>query len=152
MFELQVVSNTPMNAVDDINIVAETFLTDIGYLPRGYDPKTSATTVRDSIPYRIFMDCFMRFPAKVWVVEEIAAMLGTTKPTVYRHVNKLKAIDLLEAMDTEYDGVSRRGYRVRFGDLAKAWNFTISNVNMAMDNYTKTVGHLQKLVIERNSK
>ena len=149
MFELQIVSNTPMNGVTDIDVVAETFLVQIGYLPKGYDPKTGAVTVRESVPYRLFMDHFMKLPAKVWTVEELAALLGTTKPTIYRHINKLKSMDLLEAMDVEYDGQMRKGYRIRFGDLVKAWSFTESNVQMAMENYKKTVVHFQELMQQR---
>jgi len=149
LFELQIVSNTPMNGVTDIDVVAETFLVQIGYLPKGYDPKTGAVTVRESVPYRLFMDHFMKLPAKVWTVEELAALLGTTKPTIYRHINKLKSMDLLEAMDVEYDGQMRKGYRIRFGDLVKAWSFTESNVQMAMENYKKTVVHFQELMQQR---
>jgi len=149
LFELQIVSNTPMNGVTDIDVVAETFLVQIGYLPKGYDPKTGAVTVRESVPYRLFMDHFMKLPAKVWTVEELAALLGTTKPTIYRHINKLKSMDLLEAMDVEYDGQMRKGYRIRFGDLVKAWSFTESNVQMAMENYKKTVIHFQELMQQR---
>ncbi len=138
-----------MNGVTDIDVVAETFLVQIGYLPKGYDPKTGAVTVRESVPYRLFMDHFMKLPAKVWTVEELAALLGTTKPTIYRHINKLKSMDLLEAMDVEYDGQMRKGYRIRFGDLVKAWSFTESNVQMAMDNYKKTVVHFQELMQQR---
>ncbi|MBR2254881.1 MAG: helix-turn-helix transcriptional regulator [Candidatus Methanomethylophilaceae archaeon] len=150
MFELNVVSNTPMNGVDDLHVVAETFLTQIGYLVRGYDPKTGGPSIRESIPYRLFMDYFMAYPSKAWAVDELAALLGTTRPTVYRHINKLKAIDLLEVMDVEYDGQTRKGYRIRFGDLGKAWNFVEANVNMAMENYRKTVVHFQALAA-RNS-
>jgi DNA-binding transcriptional ArsR family regulator len=138
-----------MNGVTDIDVVAETFLVQIGYLPKGYDPKTGAVTVRESVPYRLFMDHFMKLPAKVWTVEELAALLGTTKPTIYRHINKLKSMDLLEAMDVEYDGQMRKGYRIRFGDLVKAWSFTESNVQMAMENYKKTVVHFQELMQQR---
>ncbi len=146
MFELQVVSNTPLSAVDDIDIVAETFLVQIGYIPKGYDPKTSVSTIRDSVPYRLFMDYFMRNMSKAWTVEELAALLDTTKPTVYRHINKLKSLDLLESMDVEFDGQVRKGYRIRYGDLAKAWNFTEANVTMAIENYRKTVSHFQSLI------
>ena len=135
-----------MNGVDDVNVVAETFLVQIGYLPKGYDPKTGALTIRDSVPYRLFMDHFMRFPSKAWTVEELAALLGTTKPTIYRHINKLKSMDLLEAMDVEFEGQMRKGYRIRFGDLGKAWSFAEANVNMAMENYRKTVTHFQQLM------
>ena len=146
MFELQVVSNTPLNGVTDIDIVAETFLSQIGYLPKGYDPKTSATDVRDSVPYRLFMDFFMKYTEKPWSVEELAASLNTSKPTIYRHINKLKSLDLLESLDVEFDGQMRKGYRIRYGDLSKAWNFTTSNVELALANYSKTVAHFQNLM------
>ena len=135
-----------MSGVDDVNVVAETFLVQIGYLPKGYDPKTGAVTIRDSVPYRLFMEHFMKFPSKAWTVEELAALLGTTKPTIYRHINKLKSMDLLEAMDVEFEGQMRKGYRFRFGDLGKAWSFAEANVNMAMENYRKTVAHFQQLM------
>ncbi|MCL2712815.1 MAG: helix-turn-helix domain-containing protein [Methanomassiliicoccaceae archaeon] len=146
MFELQVVSNTPMSGVDEIDVVAETFLTQIGYIPKGYDPKTGTSDIRQSVPYRLFMDFFMRRITKAWTVEELAALLGTTKPTVYRHINKLKSMDILESTDVEYDGQVRKGYRIRYGDLVKAWSFTEANVNMAMENYRKTAMHFQSLI------
>jgi len=134
-----------MNAVADKDIVAETFLVQIGYIPKGYDPKTSASSVRDSVPYRLFMDFFMKNMNKAWAVEELAALLETTKPTIYRHINKLKSMDLLESIDVEFDGAMRKGYRIRYGDLSKAWSFTEANVTMAMDNYKRTVSHFQSL-------
>ena len=149
MFELQVVSNTPLSSVGDIDVVAETFLIQIGYIPKGYDPKTSATEIKDSVPYRLFMDYFMGNMSKAWTVEELAALLSTTKPTIYRHINKLKSLDILESMDVEFDGQVRKGYHIRFGDLAKAWNFTEANVNMAMENYRKTVTHFQAMIDEK---
>ena len=135
-----------MTGVTDVNVVAEKLPVQLGYLPKGYDPKTGAVTVRDSVPYRLFMDHFMAYPSKAWAVEELAALLGTTKPTIYRHINKLKSMDLLEAMDVEFDGQMRKGYRIRFGDLSKAWSFTEANVTMAMENYRKTVVHFQELM------
>ncbi|MCQ2084668.1 MAG: helix-turn-helix domain-containing protein [archaeon] len=154
MFELQVVSNTPMTGVDDLDVLAETFLVQIGYLPKGYDPRSAgALSVRDSIPYRLFMDFFMKYPAKVWTAEELALNLDTSKPTIYRHVNKLRSMDLLESADvTCEDGQVRKGFRVRYGDLEKAWSFTEANVNMAMENYKKTVIRFQQLVKERAEK
>ena len=146
MFELQVTSNTPLSSVDDVDVVAETFLIQIGYIPKGYDPKTSAVSLRDSVPYRLFMDYFMRNMNKAWTVEELAALLDTTKPTIYRHINKLKSFDLLESRDVEYEGQVRKGYRIRYGDLNKAWSFTEANVNMAMENYRKTVAHFQSMI------
>lgn len=152
MFELRIESNTPLSSVDDIDIVAETFLTQIGYIPKGYDPKTDASNIRDSVPYRLFMNHFMKNMSKAWTVEELAALLSTTKPTVYRHINKLKSMDLLESMDVEFEGQIRKGYRIRFGDLTKAWTWTETNVTTAMESYRKSIDHFQKLVNAQKEK
>ncbi len=145
MFEIKVVSNTPLSSVDDIDEVALRFLSDVGYLPKGYDPKSGNVSVTESIPYRLFMEFFLRRTDHAWTVEELAAVLDTTKPTVYRHINKLKAMDILESLDVERDGQTRKGYRIRYGDLEKAWSFTEANVDMALKNYRTTVRHLQRL-------
>ncbi len=153
MFELQVVSNTPMTGVDDLDVLAETFLVQIGYLPKGYDPRSAgALSVRDSIPYRLFMDFFMKNPSKAWTADELAVLLNTSKPTVYRHINKLRSMDLLENADVPGPEGVRKGFRIRYGDLEKAWSFTEANVNLAMENYKKTVVRFQQLVKERAEK
>ena len=152
-FELNVVSNTPLTPLSDKEEVAILFLNQIGYFPKGYDPKTDATDIRDSVPYRLIIDHFLTRPEKAWVVEDLATALGTTKTTVYRHINKLKGFDILEELGVETpDGSSKKGYRVRYGDLSKAWNFTEAHVQVAMENYRKTVDHLQALVRKKGDK
>ncbi len=148
MFELMVVSNTPLTPLTNPEDIALQFLTQIGYLPKGYNPKTAALDTQDSVPFRLFMECFVRNRKRAWTVEELAAYLDTTKPTIYRHLNKLKSIDLLEEVGTERDGTAKKGYRIRYGDLSKAWSFTEANVEMAMDGYRKTIDHFQKLIEE----
>ena len=147
MFELKVIGNTPLSGIDDPRTVAETFFIQIGYLPANFTPRNGATTVRESIPYRLMMDYFLKLPSKIWTAEELAVLLDTTKPTVYRYIGKLKSMDLLETADTKYDGQIRKGYRIRFGDLSKAWSFTEANVSMAMENYKKSISHLQQLIL-----
>ncbi|OGS42664.1 MAG: transcriptional regulator [Euryarchaeota archaeon RBG_16_62_10] len=145
-FELNVVSNTPLTPLSDIDEVAMLFLNQVGYFPKGYDPKTDVTDIRDSVPYRLFIEFFLARPDKAWIVQDLATALGTTKATVYRHINKLKGFDLLEEMSAEdADGNPRKGYRIRYGNLSKAWNFTEAHVQVAMENYRKTVDHLQEL-------
>ena len=78
--------------------------------------------------------------------------MRTTKPTIYRHINKLKSMDILESADVGYDGQTKKGYRIRYGDLRMAWSFTEENVDMAMKNYRKTVEHFQKLADEEREK
>ena len=152
-FELNVVSNTPLTPLNDIHEVAILFLNQVGYFPKGYDPKTEVSDIRDSVPYRLVVDHFLGRPEKAWVVEDLAVSLGTTKATVYRHINKLKGFDLLEEMSVERpDGGSKKGYRIRYGNLSKAWNFTEAHVQVAMENYRKTVDHLQELIQKKGDK
>lgn len=75
-------------------------------------------------------------------MEEICASAGASKPTIYRYIARLKALDIIE--DVGIEG-KRRGYRVRYGSLAKAWNFVEANVEVAMMNYRKSVEHLEAL-------
>ncbi len=145
MFELTVVSNTPLTGLEDLNRVALQFLQQIGYISKGYDPKTDANDVQDSVPYRLFTECFIRNMNRPWIVEEMAVHLGTTKPTIYRHLNKLKGLDILEEVEVERGDSHKKGYRIRYGDLGKAWSFTEANVEMAMASYRKSVEHLQRL-------
>lgn len=151
-FELDVVSNTPLTPLSDLDEAALLFLTQVGYIPKGYDPKTEAKSVRESVPYRLFVECFLLRPEKPWLVEELAVHLKTTKPTIYRHINKLKGFDLIEDAPVEREKESKKGYRIRYGNLSKAWNFTEAHVQVAMENYRKTVDHLYQLAIQRGEK
>ena len=144
-FEIAVVSNTPLTPLSGFDEVLSIFHALIGYLPPGYTPRNEAADVESSIPFRIFRYYFLRKEEKVWLIDEIAADLEATKATIYRHVNKLKALDLLEEAYVDRDGAQKKGYRIRYGNLSKAWNFTESNVQAAMDSYRKTVDHIQKL-------
>src|SRR5207249_3722225 len=107
-FEIVIVSNTPLTPLKDIDDVALLFLTQIGYIPKGYDPKTDASSVRDSVPYRLFVECLLGRLDKGWTVEQLAAKLKTTKATIYRHINKLKEMDLLD--EVKVTKGSCRGY------------------------------------------
>jgi hypothetical protein len=41
---------------------------------------------------------------------------------------------------------SRKGYRIRYGNITKSWNFVEAHVKVAMEGYRKTVDHLNDLV------
>ncbi len=155
MFEIQVVSNTPLTPVNDFHTVATTLLYQVGYLPKGYDPKTDTESVRNSVPYRLVVNCFLKRPEKAWTIDELCTVLDTSRPTVYRHLNKLKALDLLEESVVRPDsseGQPKKAYRIRYGNLSKAWNFVEAHVKVAMDNYRKTIDHLHDLAEKEKKK
>ncbi|TLZ49542.1 MAG: helix-turn-helix transcriptional regulator [Methanobacteriota archaeon] len=95
------------------------------------------------------LECFLARPDRGWTADQLAVKLKTTKATVYRHLNKLKEIDLLDETQVDDRGTPRKGYRIRYGNLTKAWNFVEANVEVAMENYRKTVEHLSKLAEAR---
>ena len=139
VFEMQIVSNTPLVGEDDLDIAAKMFFEQIGYLSKGADP---------TIPYKIFADFFLKHPTKAWFVDEIVVELKTSKPTVYRHLNKLKGFDILEEIQVfdETTQQNKKAYRIRYGNFQKAWNFVEAHIKVAVENYGKTVEHLQKLL------
>jgi len=138
-FEMQVVSNTPLTGEEDPEIVAKIFFEQIGYLSKGSSPE---------IPYKIFTDFFLKHPSKAWYVDEISVKLKTSRPTVYRHLNKLKGFDILEEVQIfdENTQQNKKAYRLRYGNLQKAWNFVEAHLKVAIENYGKTVEHLQNLI------
>ncbi|MFQ6107257.1 MAG: winged helix-turn-helix domain-containing protein [Thermoplasmata archaeon] len=144
-FEISVVSNTPLTPLKRLEEVAPLFLGQIGYLPKGLDPRS----VTKSVPYKLFVDCLLKRPEKGWTAEQLSIKLKTTKPTIYRHLNKLKGMDLLEEFPVKEGKEERKGYRIRYGNLEKAWNFVEAHVSVAMENYRKTVEHLGELARER---
>jgi len=138
-FEMQVVSNTPLIGEEDLDGAAKKFFEQIGYISKGTDP---------NIPYKIFAEFFLKHPTKAWFVDEIATELKTSRPTVYRHLNKLKDFDILEEIRVfdEATQQNKKAYRMRYGNFQKAWNFVEAHLKVAIENYSKTVEHLQKLI------
>jgi DNA-binding transcriptional ArsR family regulator len=145
-FELSLRYSTPLTPIDDVEEVLREFLRLVGYLPEGEDGRGSEGPIAQSLAYRLVRDCLLKDPSRAWYVEELTAVLKTSKPTVYRHINKLKSLDLLEEVGGVTDGKGRKGYRLRYGNLARAWDFTEANAQNALRRYRETVNHLQGLV------
>lgn len=147
-FEIVVVNNTPLTPHEDLDRVLLEMLRHVGYLDRGADDESA---IVKGVAFRLVRDCFLLRPEKSWTADELITTLDTTRPTLYRHLNKLKALDVLEESALEADATGRKAYRVRYGNLAKAWNFVEANVKIAMENYRKSIDHLQALA-ERAAK
>jgi DNA-binding transcriptional ArsR family regulator len=145
-FELALHYSTPLTPIDDVDEVLTEFLRLIGYLPEIDDGRAGDGPVTESLAYRLVRDCLVKEPARLWYPEELVALLDTSKPTIYRHLNRLKALDLLEQVGESADGKGRKGYRIRYGNLAQAWDFTEANAQNALRRYRETVNHLQHLL------
>jgi predicted transcriptional regulator len=148
-FELSLRYSTPLTPITDLDEVLREFLRMIGYLPEGEDGRGSEGPIAQSLALRLVRECLLADPARAWYAEELASVLRTSKPTVYRHINKLKALDLLEEVAGTLDGKGRKGYRLRYGSLARAWDFTEANAQNALRRYRETVNHLQGLIERR---
>jgi len=148
-FELSLRYTTPLTPISDLNEVLREFLRMIGYLPEGEDGRGSEGPIAQSLALRLVRECLLADPGRAWYAEELSAVLRTSKPTVYRHLNKLKALDLLEEVAGTLDGKGRKGYRLRYGNLARAWDFTEANAQNALRRYRETVNHLQGLIEQR---
>jgi predicted transcriptional regulator len=150
-FELSLRYSTPLTPIGDLDEVLREFLRLVGYLPDGEEGRGAEGPVASSLAYRLVRECLLRDANRAWYVEEMTALLNTSKPTVYRHINKLKALDLLEEVGGAADGKGRKGYRLRYGNLARAWDFTEANAQNALKRYRETVNHLQALVEQKAS-
>ena len=141
MFRMTIVS-APSRAVEnDLDKTIAFFLSDIGYIPR-LKPSTDFQVISKSAYFRLFKECFLMNSDRFWTGDELMSYLKTSRTTLYRHLNKLKAMDLLEESQ---DGKTKR-YRLRSGDLLRAWSWVEVNMKMAMDNYRKTVEHISRLI------
>ncbi|MEM0128476.1 MAG: winged helix-turn-helix domain-containing protein [Thermoplasmatales archaeon] len=141
MFEIRVRLRNPTVSGDIDRLLSE-FLIDIGYLEeRG---EFSLDTIKNSVPFRLFKEVFLTRADRTWPVNEIITYLNTSKPTLYRHLNRLKALEIIQEVQIGKE----KGYVMRYNSFSLAWNFVEANVKMAMDNYRKRVEGIQTMVGE----
>ena len=147
-FEIQVVSHAPLTGEQDPQRLARLLFSMIGY--------TAKKGPDHGISFKLFYECFLLHPTKEWTVEEMAAACATTMPSIYRHLNKLKDYDLVEDLfiggNDDGSGDRKRAFRLRYGDLSKAWNFCEAHFQLAIENYRKSVDHLEALLREERAR
>lgn len=143
-FEIILVNAPTVAGMEDPREAQATFLTQIGYHAPNYDPRTKAKNIFESVPHRIFSDYFLKAPADPHKVEDMAARLKTTVATIYRHLNKIKRLDILDEVELESRQKSKvqKGYRLRFGSFPEAWRFTETDIELALDHYRQLVEHV----------
>jgi len=149
LFELRIERTTPPLTERDLESVLAPFLQQIGYLQAGDEAKGS-----ESLPYRLFVNHFLLGGNQVSNLEELTSSLSTTPPTIYRHLNKLKALDLIEEVggSVSTKGWTTKGWRLRYGSLALAFSFTETNVIVAMGNYRKVIDASQKHLVKTSGR
>lgn len=141
MFEIRVRLRNP-TVSNDIDRLLSEFLVDIGYIEERGEFNLEA--VKNSVPFRLFKEVFLMRADRTWPVNEIMSYLNTSKPTLYRHLNRLKALEIIQEVQLGKE----KGYVMRYNSLSLAWNFVEANVKMAMDNYRKRVEGIQALAGE----
>ncbi len=144
MFKISVVSVPTRIVSDDLDRNIAYFLSDIGYIPR-LRPDTDFQTISKAAYFRLFKECFVINSSRYWSAEELMAYLQVSRTTLYRHLNKLKGLDILEEIQ---EGKTKK-YRIRFGDLLRAWNWVEVNLKMAIENYRHTVEIISEIVSEK---
>jgi DNA-binding transcriptional ArsR family regulator len=117
----------------------------IGYLTPWSTPR-EGEDITDNLAYRLFKECLLDRPDRSWTMRELMAVLETSKPTLYRHLKKLEALDLLERGLRGESPRSSKAFRIRYGDLSKAWNFTEEHASQSLRAYRQTVEHLEALL------
>lgn len=134
MFRMTVVSAPSRALENDLDRTIAFFLSDIGYIPR-LKPSTDFQVIARSAYFRLFKDCFLMRSDRYWTGDELLTYLSTSRTTLYRHLNKLKSMDILEEVQ---EGKVKK-YRLRSGNILKAWTWVEVNIKMALENYRKTV-------------
>ena len=140
MFEIHIKMLSPFEGEKDLDRTLFVLLTSIGYIR--YEDENYQSAVNNA-GFRLFK-ALLEHGGKYWSADELIAYLNTTRPTLYRYLNKLKSLDLIEELQ---EGMNKR-YRIRYGNLSKAWNFVEANINIAMENYRKIVEKISQLMEE----
>ena len=98
----------------------------------------------ESMPYKILDECFFQRPDRAWTAEEIAAWIETTRPTAYRHLNRLISLGLIERCRAADGGPPTSAFHLRFGSLKKGWQKIETQTELVLDKYKKTIADLKE--------
>ena len=137
MFEITLTHLTHPVNTEDLDSVLVNFLYGIGYLRRD----EHMDNLKGTVAYRLFRDCFLLNPEKYWPPEELMNYLGTSRTTLYRHLNRLKDMGFLEE---KMDG-KKKLYRFHHGDIRMAWTYVETNITLTLQSYKKYVENISSL-------
>jgi DNA-binding transcriptional ArsR family regulator len=146
-FSLTLAERPPLDASADGQARLVDMMEAIGYLTPWSTPRGGGD-IQDNLAFRLLKDCLLDRPDRSWTMRELMAVLETSKPTLYRHLKKLEALDLMERGLRGESPRSSKAFRIRYGDLSKAWNFTEEHARQSLKAYRQTVEHLEGLMEE----
>ena len=122
-----------------------TYETDLGILGRGIGLLSNHhSPYNESMPYKIIDECFLQRPDRAWTAEEVAAWIETTRPTAYRHLNKLISLGLIERCRAADGGPPTSAFHLRRGSLKKAWQKIETEIELILDQYKKIIKQISE--------
>ena len=127
----------------EIQLNDNNYETDLGALGRGIGLLSSHHhPYSESMPYKIIDECFFQRPDRAWTAEEIAAWIETTRPTAYRHLNRLITLGLIERCRAADGGPPTSAFHLRKGSLKRGWQKIETQTELILDKYKKTIKQL----------
>jgi len=98
----------------------------------------------ESMPYKIIDECFLQRPDRAWTAEEVAAWIETTRPTAYRHLNKLISLGIIERCRAADGGPPTSAFHLRKGSLKKGWQKIETEIELILEQYKKTIKQISE--------
>ena len=122
-----------------------TYNTNLGILGRGIGLLSNHHyPYNESMPYKIIDECFLQRPDRAWTAEEVAAWIETTRPTAYRHLNKLISLGLIERCRAADGGPPTSAFHLRKGSLKKGWLKIETEIELILDQYKKIIKQISE--------
>ena len=122
-----------------------TYESDLGTLGRGIGLLSNHHyPYNESMPYKIIDECFLQRPDRAWTAEEVAAWIETTRPTAYRHLNKLISLGLIERCRATDGGPPTSAFHLRKGSLKKGWQKIETEIEIILDQYKKIIKQISE--------
>ena len=122
-----------------------TYESDLGNLGRGIGLLSNHHyPYNESMPYKIIDECFLQRPDRAWTAEEVAAWIETTRPTAYRHLNKLISLGLIERCRAADGGPPTSAFHLRKGSLKKGWQKIETEIEIILDQYKKIIKQISE--------
>ncbi len=122
--------------VKEAETLLDRLLLACGYL----DSRTGK--VASHIPFRLFNDWLLTRRDRIWTADELAVALSASRPTVYRHLNRLEQMGWLEKVILKEGHPRITGFRLRGGSLGRAWTHIEDKLELGLRGYRKAINQL----------